>query len=718
MSDFIINPYSIVLIFTAFSSFLAAVYVWRHRPASGAAPLAIFLMGATLWSGGYAFEIANTTLEAKLFWVRIEYIGIVLAPTMLLFLVLQYTGKDKNFRPGHHLLLAVEPVIILLLKWTNTAHGLIWTSWDLTFDNGLYHIDNEYGVVFWIHTAYSYLILAAGMVLLVQAYRRASSIYRSQVGIMITAALVPWFANALYLFGLNPFPQLDLTPFAFTITGLMITWGLFRYKLFDLTPVAREVIIENLPDGVIVLDTEERILDINPTAQVIINKSNEEVLGKPAREVLAFWPELIAELQDSSQNLRQISLLTGEDKRYFNLRISPVYDRRQKRSGQTILLHDNTANRLAQEELRILSRAVQQSASTILITNTDGEIVYVNPAFTITTGYSENEALGANPRILKSGKMPPRTYKEMWETLILGDIWQGEIINKTKSGELYWEAATISPVKDDQGETTHYLAVKDNITQRKKMEEELVIARDQAVEANRLKGRILANISHDMRTPLGAILGYSEMLQGGVFGQLTKDQIDKLRRITESTNHLTEFVNNLLAQSELEAGQLAMQNQSISVARLVEEIGSTAEIMASQKGLRFTSSIETGMPETLLGDQYWLRRILSNLISNAIKFTDEGEVSLSIDCVDEAFWAIKVSDTGHGIPLEEQVSIFEPFQQGSYQGHTTSGSGLGLAIVKDVTELMGGRISLKSTVNQGSEFTVLLPLRKSNGNAA
>ena len=117
------------------------------------------------------------------------------------------------------------------------------------------------------------------------------------------------------------------------------------------------------------------------------------------------------------------------------------------------------------------------------------------------------------------------------------------------------------------------------------------------------------------------------------------------------------------------------------------------------------------MPETVLGDQYWLRRILSNLISNAIKFTDEGSIKLSIECVDKEFWAVKVTDTGHGIPLEEQVNIFEPFQQGSRKGHASSGSGLGLAIVRDVTELMGGRISLTSVVDQGSTFTVLLPIR-------
>jgi PAS domain S-box-containing protein len=713
--NLIINPFSITLIITAALSLFAAVYVWRHRQSPGATPLAVFLFSATLWSAAYAFEIASTTLEAKLFWVRIEYIAIVITPTMLLFLVLQYTGRDKNFRPWHHLLLVIEPVIVLILMWTNEAHGLIYQTWGLTFDGELYSIEKTYGLGFWFHTVYSYLILVAGMVVLVQAYRRASSVYRSQTGILIAAALVPWLANALYILQLNPFPQLDLTPFAFTITGLMITWGLFRYQLFNLTPVAREVVIDSLSDGVIVLDTQERVVDINPAALEIFDLTSERVIGQLAEEALSIWPELIGQLKTANSPEKQIAFSNGDTQRYFNLRISPVRSRRGAFSGRTVLLHDVTESRAAQEQLRRLSRAVQQSASTILITNTEGEIEYVNPAFTLTTGFTETEVLGANPRILKSGEMPPETYQDMWDTLLRGDIWQGEIINKSKFGDLYWEAVSISPVKNDQGETTHYVAVKDDITQRKRMEEELVIARDRAVEANRLKGRILANISHDMRTPLGAILGYSEMLQGGVFGSLTEDQLDKLQRITESTNHLTEFVNNLLAQSELEAGQVALQTQSISIERLVQEIGSATEILAAQKGLAFSAKVAAEMPDTVLGDQYWLRRILSNLINNAIKFTDEGSVDLSIDCVDKEYWTIKVADTGHGIPLGEQANIFEAFQQGSQKGHAAGGSGLGLAIVKDVTELMGGRISLNSMVDQGSTFTVLLPLLTRSG---
>jgi PAS domain S-box-containing protein len=371
---------------------------------------------------------------------------------------------------------------------------------------------------------------------------------------------------------------------------------------------------------------------------------------------------------------------------------------------------DITARKEAEETIRKLSQAVEQSASTIVITNADGDIEYANPAFTRVTGYSLEEALGQNPRILKSGKMSPEFYEAMWKALAAGEVWSGEMINKKKNGELYWEFATIAPVKDENGQITHYIAVKDDITARKEMEEELRIARDRALEASRLKSRILANVSHDMRTPLGSILGYADMLQAEVFGPLNETQQGKIRLIIESSNHLREFVDNLLAQSELEAGKLALQANQISPKKLMQELASGVQVLADQKGLELTSELDPTLPETILGDRYWLRRIIANLLSNAIKFTAQGRIGLAFRRVEESYWAIEVSDTGPGISPDELSKIFEPFQKGGDTRPPVSGAGLGLAIVKDVVEHMGGRITVQSTINQGSTFTVLLSL--------
>ena len=491
----------------------------------------------------------------------------------------------------------------------------------------------------------------------------------------------------------------------------------------------------------------------------------------------------------------------------------------------------------AAEELRLFSRAVEQSASTIVITDRDGNIEYVNPAFTRITGYTFQEALGQNPRILKSGKHPPELYEEMWKTISSGGVWQGELINKKKNGDLYWEFATISPVVDETGQITHYLAVKDDITlrkeierklrrseqrfrylfeaapdavlvlnrervitdcnqsavhlygrpteeiigrsimdlmdpasipfaqekwqdvqrgqqaegeirilrgdgstavvwrrgtpllnaegqiegvliydrditRRKRAEEALEQAHEQALEASRLKTQLLANVSHDMRTPLGVILGRAEMLQEGVYGPLAERQRAALTDIINSTEQAMTFVNNLLGQAQIESGKITFNIRPFSPVKLLETAQSTSRALAQAKGLELTTSIAPDIPARLRGDSYWLQQILTNLISNAIKFTDEGRVSIRIYRADGERWAMEVSDTGCGIPAEAQAYVFEPFRQvdgtASRQQHT--GSGLGLSIVKELTTLMGGEIQLVSEVGKGSTFTVLLPL--------
>ncbi len=489
------------------------------------------------------------------------------------------------------------------------------------------------------------------------------------------------------------------------------------------------------------------------------------------------------------------------------------------------------------EELRLFSRAVEQSASAIVITNRSGSIEYVNPAFTRITGYTASEILGQSPRILESGKHPPELYKEMWKTIRSGGVWQGEVVNRKKNGDLYWASVTISPVADETGQITHYLTVQDDITfrkeierklrrseqrfrylfeaapdavlvlnqervitdcnqsavqlygrpieeiigrsitelmdpasipfaqekwqdvqqgqraegeihilrgdgsiaivwrrgtpllnaegemegvliydrditRRKQAEEALAQAHEQALEANRLKTQLLANVSHDMRTPLGVILGRSEMLQQGVYGPLSERQRAALTDIITSTEQAMTFVNNLLGQAQIESGKIIFNIRAFSPARLLETAQSTARALAQAKGLELTTSIAPDIPARLQGDSYWLQQILTNLISNAIKFTDEGRVSIRIYRADEQHWAMEVSDTGCGISVEAQAYIFEPFRQvdGTVRRRQHACSGLGLSIVKELTTLMGGEIQLVSEIGKGSTFTVLLPL--------
>jgi signal transduction histidine kinase len=250
------------------------------------------------------------------------------------------------------------------------------------------------------------------------------------------------------------------------------------------------------------------------------------------------------------------------------------------------------------------------------------------------------------------------------------------------------------------------------IVKRKQVEEALILARDEALAASRLKSELVAKVSHELRTPLGSILGHTEMIQMELYGPISEEQKEATSKIIKSTNYLTGLVGQLLDQAQFEAGKLKLNISPFAPADMIEDALSKLSVIAQNKGLALTIDIAADVPPQLSGDKVRLEQILLNLVSNAIKFTEQGTVCVRLYCPDTTHWAIQVSDTGPGIPLEAQTYIFEPFEQ--VDGSITrehAGTGLGLSIVKQLTTLMDGQIDLESTVGQGSTFTIILPLQ-------
>ncbi|HXV42786.1 MAG TPA: HAMP domain-containing sensor histidine kinase [Anaerolineae bacterium] len=240
---------------------------------------------------------------------------------------------------------------------------------------------------------------------------------------------------------------------------------------------------------------------------------------------------------------------------------------------------------------------------------------------------------------------------------------------------------------------------------------ELVVARDQAVAASSFKTELLARVSHELRTPLAAILGFTEMLRVGVYGALSDKQLQLTQEVIDSTYFLTNLVGDLLSQAQLDAGKFKLYINSFNCTHIFDNVHAKMNPLAQAKGLTLTTEIAADVPATLWGDPHRIQQILINLVSNAIKFTEQGAVRMRLYQPDANHWALQVSDTGPGIPSEAQIYIFEPFRQvdGSVT-RTHGGVGLGLSIVKQLTTLMGGEITLTSEVDHGSVFTVSLPL--------
>ena len=325
----------------------------------------MLMLAVAVWSLGYALELGSTDLPGKLFWAKVQYPGIVFVPVAWLAFALQYAGRDKWLARRNLIWLSSVPCFTLLLVWTNDVHGLIWSSVKLDNSGLFLMLDLTYGAWWWVNFAYSYLLLLLSTFLLIQVLVRSPHLYRGQVGALLIGALAPWVGNVLYVSGLSPIPCLDLTPFAFTLTGLAVTWGLFRFRLLDIVPVARDAVVESMRDAVIVLGAQDRIVDLNPAAQQVIGHTAAEAIGQPAAQVLSGLPDLVERCRDVTEAHSEIVLGEGEAQRTFDLRISPLHDRRSRLTGRLVVLRDITRHRRAEMRLGLLYEAAVTAMTSV-----------------------------------------------------------------------------------------------------------------------------------------------------------------------------------------------------------------------------------------------------------------------------------------------------------------------------------------------------------------
>ncbi len=585
------NVYVALLAVAGAEAITLALLVWHRKVGQRSGLLFWLLMfGVSIWSLAYAFELAAPRLEDKLFWVRLEYIGIVSVPVVFFWFVAEYLSYSQWMTLRYLVLSSIIPLSTLALNWTNFYHGLIYREVSLDTSGGFPNLEIAYGGWFWVHFAYSYILMLGATALLVRAVVRYPDIYRGQAWTLLIAAFAPWVGNAIYIFDLGLFPGLDLTPFAFTVTGLAMAWSLIRYRLMEIVPAARDYVVESLSDAVIVVDPRNRVVDLNPAARELLGQNGAGAIGRTLGEVMPQQRGLIAEFRETTSTLREIMVGALGQERYFELRISSLRDGSGRITGRVVLLRD--------------------------------------------------------------------------------------------------------------------------ITQSKKAERDLRRAHEHALEALRIKSRILAMVSHDFRTPLSAISGYVDMLQHGVTGPMNEKQLQFLERIQLSTGQLTNLVTNLLDQAQIDEGEITINWSRFSPAALMDGIETVMRPRAQAKNLKLISVVATP-PETMLfGDLSRVIQVTNNLVDNALKFTEQGSVTVRVYQHTPDTWGIEITDTGPGMEDPVLAHIFDPFWQADAsvtRGH--SGVGLGLTIARQLTALMGGRIDVQSKLGVGTTFNVILPFQ-------
>lgn len=478
-----------------------------------------------------------------------------------------------------------------------------------------------------------------------------------------------------------------------------------------------KTLIDQSNDAIEVVDVETgRFVDVNERGLIDLGYSHEEFLKLSVWDVDPMVDESIFAKIVEQLKIAGNRLWEGRHKRKdgsdfpveVNIKIVSL-----DKDYLVTVVRDITQRKQTEELVKKLSRAVEQSPVSIIITNKEGNIEYINPKVTELTGFQAKEVIGSNPRIFGSGEKTKEEYKLLWEKINSGKDWFGEFHNRKKNGELYWESASISPITNQEGEITHFVAIKEDISELKRTIDELIVSKEKATESDRLKSAFLATMSHELRTPLNAIIGFSEMLNEN----LKTEEVKEYGAIIYSSgNQLLGIVEDIFDITLIEEGNIhiSMEEGSLkSVIIKVQEIVKVDQLRMNKMDISLNYDNSTSDDLVFNTDFSKLKQILSNLIKNALKFTQSGSINYGYTLKNtEANPIIQfyVKDTGIGIPQEKIGIIFEMFRQVEDSNiRKFGGTGIGLSITKKLVELLGGNIWVESTVGEGTTFYFTLP---------
>jgi PAS domain S-box-containing protein len=602
------NVYTIPLIASVFILYMLAFHVRKLKKTPGTTCFSMLLVSVAIYSFFYLLEISSTTVHTVLIFYKMEYLGVSVIPFFFLFFAMNYTGKKHWMSASLTAILLLIPLITIFLVFTTEFHDLFHKGFYMSNDGPFPVLIYEPGIWYWVQQSYSILCIVFSISLLFSMLLGTAPAFRKQILVVIIGSIIPFLTLLLFLAGMKPW-GIDPAPFSLTLSGLIIFAGLTQYKLFNLAPLARSLLFENIPDSVIILDKERRIVDTNHSAAEYL-QMNANDIGKHVSELADPWREILSTESDA----------TGK-----------------------------------------ISIEIQNNVE----------------------------------------------------------------------GSIFWLNVTFLPLYDTQGNTRGQMVILDNITERKNTEKELLEKNrllkettehansmaDHAEMANSAKSQFLTMMSHEMRTPLNGVIGFSDLLMQT---DLTESQMQYMQAVYSSAISLLDLINDVLDLSKIEAGKLELDPERTDLLELCEQIADIVKYRAHEKGLELLLNIPADLPRYIVADRLRLKQVLVNLLGNAVKFTEEGEVELKVKAspvpdTNDMEFTFSVRDTGIGIAKEKQSRIFGSFSQAD--GSITrkyGGTGLGLTISNMLLEKMGSRIELGSEYGEGSifHFTAMFPAEK------
>ena len=576
--------YIVPLLIAAAVSVGLSTYAWLRRAATAAIPFAILMLAVGTWSFGYAMEIASAGPIVKLFWAKFQYLGIVVIPVAWLGLSVEYTGQGRWLTRRNLTLLSIIPLAMVILVWTSELHGLVWAGVALEQAGSVTLLALSYGPAFWIHSAYAYALLAVGTILIARSFYIAPPAFRAQSRVILIGTIIPWLCNLIGLLsrgGQLPYVALDPTPFGFTATGILVAWGLLRFRLFDIVPVARDVIVENMGDAMIVLGAQNRVVDLNQAAMDLLQLTEVEAIGRPACEALAGLPALAERCLELTGGQSEVMVRVGDTQRTYDLNVTALRDSRGRHSGCLAVLHDVTERHQAEALQRKALKDVLQASEAlresehflqamfdaiqdgISVLGTDLTVTRVNK-WMEKMYVDQMPLVGKKCYALYQQRESPCPWCPSQRTLETGKAQTATVPYPSADNPTGWLQLSAFPLRDDQGEVTAIIEYVQDITER--VEARLVLQeKTEYLEALRQMSLELAS-QLEPDSLLQSIVTRAVELLGGTIGGLHLYRPGrKLLELAVVSGIEPSILGTMLKPGEGLAGQVWERSEAIII---------------------------------------------------------------------------------------------------------------------------------------------------------
>ncbi len=572
----------LIMIFTAMALVVMVVHFWSKKDIPGGNWFLTLIVLIFFWSVFGGVEDMVTSLETKILFSKFTYFTIPFVPFVWFIFNIRYMGLLKHWYGPRLLWFLVVPVFIVAFAWTNDLHGWMWPTFTRATSDPESRILYGTGPAKILTIVYSYSLILITTALIVYRIIRSEGVLKKQYQALLVSSSFPWIANILYITGNSP-AGIEITPISFTVMVAAILWSMSRNNLFDLMPVAYDILFRNMSDSAFVLDNQNRVVEINESAQRVLHLRRESI-GVEPNIAHSAYPDLMYRFLEMEEGRTEYELNDGELIRWYDVRVTNLTYRNGKNAGRMFVLRD--------------------------------------------------------------------------------------------------------------------------ISIRKGLEAELLKAKEVAEEASKAKSEFLATMSHEIRTPLNAIIGFTDLLKNTRLNPVQKEYVNNAN---VSGHALLGIVNDILDFSKIEAGLLILEQIKTDVVELLENCVDIVKYTAEKKLLNVILTIDPAMPRFAVIDPIRLQQILTNLMSNAVKFTKQGEVELKVDCEisdnQQAKLKFSVRDTGIGISDEQKLKLFKAFSQAdSSTTRKFGGTGLGLVISDLIAKEMGSKIHFQSQLGKGSVF--------------